>query len=381
MFMQPCQTRVRVPARADDTRAQQVERRLQRYAPDVRTRVCAAAAQHPRVAELAVVFPGLLFALAVPHPGAEVAHARTAAIAGRPLREAAAAARIPMWLRKLPPETFVRRIPQLPDGSLFARQISNHLPSPTKLAGTWLQTVADAARWGSEALAIWVARELTRAPGCVRKLIRLHRLCLWEWFSTHAHAGEGLVGRPWHPAMRFDTALDAADDWLTRVALRLNLGAKPVVDAWLEPKIVGGYEFSPLFSEQLIAAEAAAMNNCLCRYGYGVAHNSVRLWSVKRDGARVATLSVAQLGDDPLLNLDEMRLADNKPAPVELWLAARQWLNSHELPHVDMQRLKRNTAPLDAAAWRSFWRPYWLAKRCFPSWLPLAPSRRALQAL
>ncbi|MEA2928746.1 MAG: hypothetical protein QOG38_1174, partial [Hyphomicrobiales bacterium] len=37
--------------------------------------------------------------------------------------------------------------------------------------------------------------------------------------------------------------------------------------------------------------------------------------------------------------------------------------------------------PLDAAAWRSLWRPYWLAKRRLPRWLPLAPSRDALEVL
>jgi hypothetical protein len=29
----------------------------------------------------------------------------------------------------------------------------------------------------------------------------------------------------------------------------------------------------------------------------------------------------------------------------------------------------------------SLWRPYWLAKRRIPHWLPIAPSREALEML
>jgi hypothetical protein len=37
--------------------------------------------------------------------------------------------------------------------------------------------------------------------------------------------------------------------------------------------------------------------------------------------------------------------------------------------------------PLDRETWVSLWRPYWLAKRRIPDWLPIAPSREALEAL
>jgi hypothetical protein len=111
--MQSRQTRLRAQARADDTRARLVQRHLARYAPDVRARICAAAGRHPRLADLAVTFPGLLFALAV--RGVDVEQARAHVVAGRPLRDAAEAARVPMWLRKLPPD-------RCPDGRQFDRE-------------------------------------------------------------------------------------------------------------------------------------------------------------------------------------------------------------------------------------------------------------------
>jgi hypothetical protein len=99
------------------------------------------------------------------------------------------------------------------------------------------------------------------------------------------------------------------------------------------------------------------------------------------NGRRVATLRIAHHFSDPLLVIRELRSERNRDVPVEVWWAARRWLNQHNLPTIDTGRRAWGTAPLDAAAWRALWRPYWLAKRRIPAWLPIAPSRAALNAL
>jgi hypothetical protein len=123
------------------------------------------------------------------------------------------------------------------------------------------------------------------------------------------------------------------------------------------------------------------MRNCLKTYGYAVAHNRSRLWSVRQSGARVATLRVGRYRDDPLLNIVELEGADNTQAAPELWLIARQWLATHDLLQIDIAERRWGSAPLDRATWLSLWRPYWLAKRRIPQWLPMMPSRNALDAL
>jgi len=65
----------------------------------------------------------------------------------------------------------------------------------------------------------------------------------------------------------------------------------------------------------------------------------------------------------------------------EVWWAAMRWLHQHDLSRVDTRQREWGKVPPDAAAWRKVWRPYWLAKRRIPPWLPLTPSRRALNAL
>ena len=149
-----------------------------------------------------------------------------------------------------------------------------------------------AALWGHEGLAVWFARELTRDPKHARKLHCVNAIALWAWYSAHVPADAGFIGRPWHPAMRFQTARAAANDWRTRVALHLNIGTAPIADMWLQPAIVGGFEFVPLDTAQAIADEAAAMNNCLCGYGASLAHDRSRLWGIRKGGVRVADVSI-----------------------------------------------------------------------------------------
>jgi hypothetical protein len=362
-------------------RSDLLERRLQRYHPRFQGTVRALAMRHSRIADLAASFPALLFALAVPRRGLDPVSAIAGVIGGVALAEAAAAADLPLWLRKLPPEAFARPIPRLPDGELFRRQIANHLPRSPKLAPAWLQAVADVADLAHESAAVWIARELNREPRRVNPA-RLRLISLWSWFSVQqATFGNELIGRRWTPDIRIGRALAAADDWRMMIALHVNLGPQPISDMWLQAGRVAGYDFLPLTSTAAIAEEAKAMRNCLNTYGYNVAHNRSRLWSVRRYGERIATLKIACRYRDPLPNIVELRGAANADVTRELWWVARQWLHMHDLSQIDMGRRKWGTAPLDRATWLSLWRPYWLAKHRIPDWLPIAPSRDALGTL
>jgi hypothetical protein len=369
-------------SRREAGRADLLERRLRRFHPRFQGAVRALADRHTRIADLATSFPALLFALAVPRPGFDIAPALARVIEGCPLADVAVAADVPMWLRRLPPEAFAHPIASLPDGELFRRQIANHLPRSPKLAPAWLRVVAGVAELAHEQAAAWIAREFVRdAPRQVNPA-RLRLIGLWAWFSGHpATFGHDLIERPWTPEMRIGSAVEAADNWRSVIALHLNIGQEPISDMWLEPAHVAGYDFVPLSSIAAIAEEADVMRNCLLTYGSNLAHNRSRLWSVRRDGVRVATLNVARRFRDPLPMIVELRGPGNADVPRELWWAARSWLHMHDLSQVDMASREWGTAPLDRSIWLMLWRPYWLAKRRIPEWLPIAPSYAALNAL
>lgn len=371
---------LRAPRR-ETARCDLLERRLRRYHARFQPAVRALAMRHARIADLAASFPALLFALAVPRPGLDPAPAIARVIDGRSLAEVAALAGVPRWLRKLPPEALVRPIAPLPDGDLFRRQIANHLPRSPRLAPAWLQAVADVADFAHEPAALWLARELARDPRSLNPA-HLRLISLWAWFSSQpATFGHALVETPWTPDMRMGPALAAAERWRTIVALHVNLGPRPIADMWVQAGRVGEYDFQPLDSIASIRDEAKAMRNCVNTYGYNLAHNRSRLWSVRRGDERVATLRLARRFLDPMPLIVELKGAGNTDVPRDLWWAARQWLHRHDLSLVDLSERNWGTAPLDRATWMSLWRPYWLAKRRIPEWLPIAPSRDALEIL
>lgn len=145
---------------------------------------------------------------------------------------------------------------------------------------------------------------------------------------------------------------------------------------------VAGYAFVPLASTAAILDEARAMDNCVACFGDAVAKGRTRLWSMRRDGKRIATIEIGAPYRDPLLHIKQLKRAKNAECSDDEWWAARQWLNRHDLPHLTQRgAIGRNVTTLRRSLWISFWRPYWLAKRRIPDWLPLAPSCKALAVL
>src|SRR5262249_62164660 len=109
--------------------------------------------------------------------------------------------------------------PSLRDGALFRRRIVNHLPRSPKLVPAWLQAVADAADWGHDDLAVWIARELVRDSRA--KLEHLRAISLFAWFSgAPGTAAYAMMMRRWGVSMRFATAAGAPRGGVGRVARR-----------------------------------------------------------------------------------------------------------------------------------------------------------------
>jgi hypothetical protein len=370
-------TSVRLAWRVDAA-PRSLDQHLKRFRDEVRAPVAALAARHPRLADLAISFPALAVALThAPDPAPLTA----LVVAGDPLAAIAEAARVPLWLKKLPPECFFGALPPLPDSPDFVRRIANHLPQHRMNAKAWLEAVALAAYWGNEDVAVWLAREVSRLKNRVRVLDRrqIRRIALWAWFSgAPGTRGAALIEKPFRAAMNMATAQRWARQWIETVDLHLNLGDGKLADVWLTPDHIDGYDFVPLATAADLVAEAEAMDNCLRTYGSDLAHNTSRLWSMRRDGQRVATLRLTRSRSEPLPNLYEIRLPRNVVAPAELWWAAHRWLARHDLRRVPDDCFPWDSAPLDVAMWRQIWRPWWLAKRRLPKTLPLTPTRHLL---
>lgn len=363
-------------------RGRLIARRLQCFPARYRAHVAALAARDPRLADLALSFPALLFALAVPRVGFAAEPLIALVLAGAPLKRLARLAGLPMWSRRLMPEAFAAPMGELPDGERLACQLGNYLPGLARHAARWLEAVTFMTRYATSDAAVWIAREVVRQPGLAED-DRMPLVALYVWFSLHPETLCGsLAFAQWQPDMSWQSAMDQAEKWLERVTLHAFLGNHAVTDPWLTLGSYAGLEFHPLLSAADVDGEAEAMRHCVRCYGDSVALGRSRLWSVRRAGERVATLEImAEAYGGPLIGIAQLQGPQNSTVDRDVWWAVVRWLVSHDLPSIATECRNWGSLFPDGATWRALWRPYWLAKRHLPEWLPLAPSYAALNRL
>jgi hypothetical protein len=355
------------------------EARLERFPDPFRRRVRALAATHPRIAQLATTFPGLLAKLAA-EPGAKTTKATfEAVIAGASLRRAADVAGLPPWLRALPPEAFTAAPPALPGGDAFSKRIANLVPPP-RLAAEWLSLLAEALDLGDEEIALWALQAFLVKPARLRdrrigpKRRRRARpsrwlVLIWAW---HARRSQGLACAlargAWSADLSWETAVSRANAWRDEINLRLvDFDGGPNEAA---ARVVDGITFVPLTDAAAISQEAHAMRNCLRAFAFDASDGGMRFWSLRREGAPVASMSMgATDAEDPSWRI-ELKGPRNAPASLDLWRTATRFALD-EMRETPPQRACARTP--DPARWRATWRSYWLDKRRAGPALPRMP--------
>ena len=205
-----------------------------RFAYPARREVRRLMRSSPRLVDLAVVFPGAIYALAARRSAPD---ARREAIAliekGAPLKSVArllepAAVAAPPAARSLPESDRGR--------SAGERELSR-AASPTgcrarpRTARFWLQSVAFGAKACHEDFALWLAdQSIFSEPGNPEQLFGVLAAYAWHSRATQTRA-HNLIVVPWRPEIAFDTALCAAKSWLNRMRLVLQLGPGVITDS------------------------------------------------------------------------------------------------------------------------------------------------------
>lgn len=370
-------------ARAPSSFAQSLEMDafLDRFHVSVRRDVRRLARASPRLAELAIVFPAAVYAIATRRgPLAARQHALALIERGATLKAVARALDVPFWLRRLPPEAFAGPLPALPSSESFARRVANRLPASPAESAFWLASAAFAVRACHEDFALWLAEQsLFSEQGDPARLFGV--LSAYAWFSTaETCRAHDLIVVPWRPEIAFDTALCAAKSWLNRLRLMLQLGEGVITDTWLSSGATMGYTFVPLVERRAILEEAQAMQNCADQYAERLARDKCRLFSIRRQGAHVATL---EIGPHPretgVLTITQLKARHNMPAPLEVWQAAHAWLATQS----GLKRLPPMMAPerpLSADTWNKLMQPYREQKEGAP-WLPQVASQSSFAEL
>lgn len=346
-----------------------VEAAMQRFPVRVRRDVRRLARSSPRLADLAVVYPGLLYALATQHGTlAQRSQAKALVENGAQLKVVARAMGMPMWLRRLPPEAFVSLPEHLPKSESFGRRIASRMPRAPRESALWLAAVLFAERACHEDFAIWLAGQHVFAEeGDTERLIAV--IAAYAWFSgqpeTDAHK---LIVVPWRPEVGIETALCAAKSWFNRLRLVLQMPLGAVTDPWLRPGTANGYTFEPLLDHPTILAEAQAMQNCADQYGERIVRERCRLFSIRRNGSRIATLEIGpHQRESGVLAINQLKARHNMAASTDVWQAAYAWMSGQQ----GLKRLPPISAgarDFDQDAWGRLLKPYRDCKEGAP-WL------------
>jgi hypothetical protein len=347
----------------------ETENAVQRFPLSVRREVRRLVRSSPRMADLAIVFPGVLYALAS-RRGDEAARldAKVMIEDGAQLKFVARALDMPMWLRRLPPEAFEDLPVSVPKSEGFGRRIATRMPASARESAFWLTSVLFAETAGHEDFAIWLASQsVFHDRGDAEKMIAV--VAAYAWHSGQPEtAAHKLIVVPWRPEIAFDTALCAAKSWFNRIRLVLQLPPGAVVDPWLKPGSALGYTFEPLMSHPEILAEAQAMQNCADQYGERIVRDKCRLFSVKRNGTRAATLEIGpHQREAGVLAINQLKARHNMAASTDVWQASYTWMASQQaLKRLPVLGSNDNVRSFDQLAWRSILAPYRDAKNGAP---------------
>jgi hypothetical protein len=362
------------------------DKALARFPEPACGRMRTLAAAHPALADLALTFPALLVALAMPRAGQYAVRQQAIDLVagGTPLRHVARLLQLPMWLRRLPPEAFHDAAPPVPASDAFACRIVNTLPEPQR-AGTWLAVVSLAYTACDEHFALWAARNFGDLAyrGCQPSSVALNTaartLGLLAWYSRAGGTyASSLIGRPWTPDMSYEAARQSAYAWMERIEAELTLGGGGIEHTWCEPARVDGIDFVPITTAAAITEEAAAMRHCVLTYSFAIAEGVCRIWSLRKDGERIATLEIRACGTARrFATIGQIQGPGNADVDEAVWRAAYAWLLRQ--PQIACGALDCDR-PLSHELWQRLWKPYWRAHG-LEDWLPLTPARQVLSCL
>ncbi len=371
-------TRTKTPA---EPRQPGLEGQLRKFDRGVRARVRAMVRKSDRVADLVRVFPGIVHQLAEPAlPQAEREAALSAIEQGRPLKQVSRLLGLPLWMRKLPPDAFDGEIPRLPDDDDFLRRIATRLPRQKRQAKTWLEAVAFANKAAGPEFALWVAERPEIVPSDMTAEQALRVLAAYAAVCNEGSSpAQRLAAIRWRPEMATDSALCGAMTWLNRARLVTFLRDRKLAP-WLSPGKANGYTFEPLLTVDDFLLEAQLMHNCVDQYAVQVCTDRCRLFSVRHDGARVATVEVARHPKEPtVFTITQLKGPSNIPAPLPVWQAAYGWLSKQE--RLTSVPSLYNALPRgQARVWSDLFRGYRRNRQGAP-WWPATPTSNALSQL
>ena len=147
--------------------------------------------------------------------------------------------------------------------------------------------------------------------------------------GARQHAGNGrqFVTRRFTPSMALRTAIQASHEWHEAVASHMDdAGDLALPPPWYPPATQGGFDIVPLTTSADLYREGHAMHHCVATYVDQVRQGNCYIFSVRRDGKRIATVSLICHGET--VSIQQLRGPCNTAPPKAVAAAVRQWLRA-----------------------------------------------------
>lgn len=317
-----------------------------RYPPEFRMGIYRMAATEPRLRQLAETFPAAAAIMAV-RPGERALQARSAVLRGSRLAVVADELGWPLAFRKIPPGA-VRYLLGIRHELLTRPEIIHrHLPQTLPEIRRWLAALHLALERDGPFVE-WVARN---APAMGRTMVEVQTLVsdISDWvrasyvsevldlpphilkassglsWRAPRELGAALVTRRFHPDMSLKTVLQLSDEWHEAIAMAQPEGQDVTFPPpWLPGGEVEGFEVVPITTGADLWMEGRAMRHCVATLKAEVLGGARYIYSLRRDGERVATFEMLRQGKKAVLG--QIRGHCNANVPKEVEAAVRKWL-------------------------------------------------------
>jgi hypothetical protein len=241
---------------------------------------------------------------------------------GARLREVAAVMRIPMALRRIKPGAAHWAV-----ACHKPEWVISHMPDSLPRMRVWLLYVSWAHRRAGSDFAEWTATHVSQIPcGSENELHSI--LCdIADWVrASHGNDGHQFVVRPFKPTMSLRTVTRLSAEWHEAVASNLTGPQHTFPAPWFPAAAINGVEIIPIDNSADLYREGALMHHCIGTYADAVRGGHYCVYSIRRDGERVASAGLVLRG--ARAELDQLRGPCNAPAPKQITATVDRWLRT-----------------------------------------------------
>jgi len=229
---------------------------------------------------------------------------------------------IPMALRRVKPGAA-----HLAFACYNPEWIVSLMPDSLPRMRVWLLALYNAYRMAGSDFAEWTARHALQIP-CGSQNERLSFLCdIADWVrASDGDDGRQFVVRPFTPTMSLRTVTRLSAEWHEAVASNLTGPQHTFPAPWFPTATINGMEIIPIDNSADLYREGAFMHHCIGTYSEEVRGGRYYVYSIRRNGKRVATAGLVLHGARAILQ--ELRGPRNALASKQITATVQRWLRA-----------------------------------------------------